>query len=316
MSGVRKHSSLEESRIQGTFSFPCTMYQALSSLPDADPVFFVKPHWHNAFELLHFEEGSYDLHINTDSYEVREEAFCFVESEKLHSVRCSRPYTEHALVFDPEILASSSMDESTRSLIDPLIQKRLTFPAVITRENPCFAELKREFRNLLRIFNTHGERNGDQLFLHPPGPQLRVKAGILTILAAVFEEGLLHDALQTEDPRVTSLKQLMIYIQTHYTEKIYLHDLAAIMHMNEQYFCRFFNRITNRTPVAYINDIRIRKAALLLSDPLSEITVLDAAEKCGFTNSGHFISEFRKRTGMAPNAYRLSKRQNHPEEST
>ena len=52
------------------------------------------------------------------------------------------------------------------------------------------------------------------------------------------------------------------------------------------------------------------------TDKDGAITVLDAAEKCGFTNSGHFISEFRKRTGMTPNAYRISKQQNHPEESS
>ena len=316
MSGKKKISSLEESRIQGTISFPCTMYQAVSSLPGSDPFFYVKPHWHSAFELLHFEEGNFDLHVNTDTWHFAEEVFCFVESEKLHSIRSDCPYIEQALVFDPGILSSSSMDEATKNLIDPLIRRQLTFPTVITRKNPCFPELKREFAHLLQIFTTHGETNEDQLFLHGTSAQLRVKASILTILACVFDEGLLHDTLQTEDPRVTSLKQLMCYIQTHYMEKIYLHELAEIMHMNEQYFCRFFKQITSRTPVAYINDIRIRKAALLLSDPSEEITVLDAAEKCGFTNCGHFISEFRKRTGMAPNAYRISKKKDHLEEST
>ena len=302
-------SRLEESRIQGTFSFPCTMYRADSSLPGAAPVFLVKPHWHTAFELLHFEEGVYSFNMNMMQYTVESEAFCFVESERLHSLRCKSQYCEQALLFEPDILSSASMDESTRSLIDPLLRKRLHFPDVVTPKDRCFQELKHEFERLLQIFSDSGKVHEDQLFLHDPSSQLRVKASILTILASIFEDGLLQNEEQEEDPRVASMKKLMIYVQAHYAEKIYLSELAKIMNMNEQYFCRFFSRTTGRTPIAYINDIRIRKAALLLSDPMNEMSVLDAAAACGFTNTGHFITEFRKRTGMAPKAYRLSKSQ-------
>ncbi len=302
-------SRLEESRVQGTFSFPCTMYRADSSLPGAAPVFLVKPHWHNAFELLYFEKGVYFFNINMTQYRVNSEAFCFVESENLHSLHCKNPYREQALLFEPGILSSVSMDESTRSLIDPLLRKSLRFPDIVTPQDGCFQELKKEFLRLLRIFTDSGEVHEDQLFLHDPSSQLRVKASILTILACVYEDGLLHNEEQKEDPRVESMKNLMRYVQTHYAGKIYLSELAEIMHMNEQYFCRFFNKTTGRTPMAYINDIRIRKAALLLSDPQNKMTVLDTAAACGFTNTGHFITEFRKRTGMAPKAYRLSKLQ-------
>lgn len=308
MNPAGRNPGLREARIQGTYSFPCTMYMADSNARGAEPTFDVKPHWHSAFELIHFEKGDFTLNINAAQYRPDTEAFCIVESEKLHSLRADSPYLEQALVFDPSIVSSAGEDESTKSLIDPFIYNRLTFPQLIIPGDACFEEISDEFGCLRGIFTKEGEAHENQLFLRNAATQLRVKASILTILASLSEHGLISSIAKREDPRMEALKKVILFIQNHYAEKIYIRDLADIMHMNEQYFSRFFSKTVGRPPVAYINDIRIRKAALLLSDPSVEASVLDISQMCGFGNTGHFITEFRKRTGTAPITYRIDKR--------
>ena len=55
---------LQETRRQGTLTFPCTMYVADAARQELKRSFYTKPHWHDAFELLHFEEGIFRLTVN------------------------------------------------------------------------------------------------------------------------------------------------------------------------------------------------------------------------------------------------------------
>ena len=79
------------------------------------------------------------------------------------------------------------------------------------------------------------------------------------------------------------------------------------MNMNEQYFCRFFKKTLGKTPVTYMNEVRIRQAVLMLEK--TQETVVDIANACGYGNMGHFITEFKRLTGHTPLEYRRVSRQ-------
>ena len=130
--------------------------------------------------------------------------------------------------------------------------------------------------------------------LEDAASQLRVKAALMNILATLSETGLLGEPSGKEDPRLETLKKVLGYIRDHFSEKIYLSDLAQLMNMNEQYFCRFFRMAMGKTPLTYINETRIRQASVLLQS--SELPVAQIAEDCGFCSPGHFITAFRKFT--------------------
>ena len=65
--------------------------------------------------------------------------------------------------------------------------------------------------------------------------------------------------------RSDQCKKLLRYIQDNYDSKIRLSDLAAILNMNPQYFCRFFKTHFHTTPISYINQYRVTQAADLLT---------------------------------------------------
>lgn len=59
----------------------------------------------------------------------------------------------------------------------------------------------------------------------------------------------------------------------------------------------------NQTPTAFINDLRLKQAALLLRTTTQEIIEIAAA--CGFANLSYFYRLFGRRFGTSPRAFRL-----------
>lgn len=106
-------------------------------------------------------------------------------------------------------------------------------------------------------------------------------------------------SLQT---RENQYKQILRYIQEHYDRKIYLEDLASSLDMNPQYFCRFFKKQFQMTPMTYINYYRTLQAADLLRH--SSLSVLEVGLRTGFENPSYFAKTFRKYYNCSPAEYR------------
>jgi AraC-like DNA-binding protein len=72
--------------------------------------------------------------------------------------------------------------------------------------------------------------------------------------------------------------------------------------MNERYFCRYFKKMTQKTPVEYLNYYRIECAAEELQNSAKPVT--EVALDCGFANLSYFIRVFRHWKGQTPGQFR------------
>src|SRR5690606_16354727 len=76
-----------------------------------------------------------------------------------------------------------------------------------------------------------------------PGYELAVKARMYLILAEVAGgPGWVsrRSGKAVEQHQLERLKHVLTYIETNYSGKIYLRQLAQIAHMSESQFCRYF----------------------------------------------------------------------------
>lgn len=99
--------------------------------------------------------------------------------------------------------------------------------------------------------------------------------------------------------RVEVVKQ---YIEEHLHEKIYVEDLANLIHVNEQYFMRLFKKETGKSVMEYISERRISLASALLKNTDKSINFI--ADCVGCENYSYFTKLFKKYTGYTPREYR------------
>jgi AraC-like DNA-binding protein len=78
--------------------------------------------------------------------------------------------------------------------------------------------------------------------------------------------------------------------------------VAAIAGLSPEGFSRFFRRMTGRTFVAWVHEVRIGHACRLLTT--TERPVLDVALTSGFENLSNFNRIFRRLRGCTPRDFR------------
>lgn len=292
--------SLKELRSHGTQDFPCAFYH----LTSPSPCLVARHHWHEELEIISIIEGSCQITSDMETRTLTAPCLCFFSSGQLHSIYGETPYCLHSIVFQTELLSGGQYDSLQTSVIQPLKMGRLSLPFFITSESQGFHQLLEEFSRISAAFleRPHTSPEDSQLFTSDTPAMLRVRSGLLGIFAGLIEMNLLTTIRPGDNTCAESTKKVLTYIKEHYTEKIYIGDLASLIGMNQQYFCRFFKKALGRTPVEYINDYRIRKAMDLLSHTDKQVT--EICLDCGFHNLGNFLKEFRKTVGCTPLQYR------------
>ena len=98
------------------------------------------------------------------------------------------------------------------------------------------------------------------------------------------------------------LKIIFNYIRDNFMDQIPLDDIAAIVYMTPQSFCRFFKISTNKTFTNFLNEYRINHATKLLSETDQDIKSI--CFKSGFNNLSNFFRNFKRITNQTPNSYR------------
>ncbi|MEE9405524.1 MAG: AraC family transcriptional regulator [Algisphaera sp.] len=87
-----------------------------------------------------------------------------------------------------------------------------------------------------------------------------------------------------------------------YTQHLDQTQAAQTIHLSPSSFSRFFKRMTGRTFVAYLHELRIADACRRLTE--SDRRITDICFDCGFENISNFNRVFRRLRGVSPRDYR------------
>lgn len=289
----RMNAAYRESAEHGTTFLPLQVYHFKE---EYDP-FFVSHHWHEEIEILFFEKGDFLFERDMVPEKIKEGAIVFVGRSVLHQIAGNAlPSLHHAVIFDLDMLKFDRYDMAQASVIAPLSNGECLLPGCICPGESGYKEILAALRMILSSW----ERKN-------AGWYLSVKAQLLLILAILEEYGLLihtgRMASVEDSYQMREIKKVLKYMEEHYKERITLADLAGEAGMNEQYFCRFFRKMTGKTPITYLNDYRVGHAgeALLQSDA----RIVEICYENGFENVSYFIRKFKEGKGMTPKEYRL-----------
>jgi AraC-like DNA-binding protein len=101
---------------------------------------------------------------------------------------------------------------------------------------------------------------------------------------------------------VLKLGELISYMEKHLGEDLRFEELAKAIHMSPTSLRRTFQETFNCSPMAYLQQLRVKRAMLLLADPMKSIS--DVAFDVGFNDSGYFSRVFRQEAGETPKTFR------------
>ncbi len=104
---------------------------------------------------------------------------------------------------------------------------------------------------------------------------------------------------RTQDPRVTALVD---YIINHIDEEFTASKLSEMAELSEASMRRLFTKYTGKSPMEFIQDLRLVIAArrmLVTNERISQI-----AYSVGFSDPNYFSRVFRDKFGVSPYVYR------------
>ena len=85
-----------------------------------------------------------------------------------------------------------------------------------------------------------------------------------------------------------------------------IEDIAQSLGLGRTSFFKKIKSLTGRSPIDFVNEFRLEKAAGLLE--IGDYNISEISYRCGFSDPGYFSKRFRERFGMAPSDYRKRKR--------
>lgn len=92
------------------------------------------------------------------------------------------------------------------------------------------------------------------------------------------------------------------HIEVHFAEELDVPGLAATAGISTSHFAALFKQLYGRSPVDYLIEVRIDRAAKMLIE--WQHTISEVAEATGFSSVHYFSRQFRKRRGVPPSEYR------------
>ena len=124
---------------------------------------------------------------------------------------------------------------------------------------------------------------------------------LLSLFARIYFE-------EKADALITTLNKNAIshcveYINNHFDEDITLSEITRLSAMSKTNFCMMFSSVTGSSFKNYLNDVRIKKAAELISKG-EKISVVSSL--CGYSNFSTFYRNFKKHMKLSPAEYQKS----------
>lgn len=256
---------------------------------------FVPWHWHSAIELFYMESGCLKYRTPNGTAVFSAGSAGMVNSNVLHMTEI-QTHKERNIqllhIFDPKLLAGNHGSVIEKKYIAPILtSSRLEIISL----NPGEPEQASIIDSIRQAFSLPE----DEL-----GYEIRIREALSDIWLRLFRlcTPILQNRPQPADRTADKVKQMMIYIHEHYSEKISVPELAELAFLSERDCYRVFRNHLHMTPAAYIKSYRMQIACQLLADTQMQITEIGYA--CGLGNASYFGKLFREFTGYTPLQYR------------
>lgn len=282
-----------ELKEHGTSLFPLACYRndlAKAAIPW---------HWHDEFEVMVMETGTAVAGINGQLYTVAQGDGFFIGPGALHGVwsQGEGQCRLHSVVFHPRLVGGSVDSIFWQGYIEPLLSGSspacVCFRQAAAWEAAAAAAIEEAWEAA-----TAGER----------GYEFSVRDALSRVIFLLS----CHLPARSGPPSERTLrngeriKTMLQYVQDHYGEELTTAGIARSASVSESECLRCFRRMIGATPIQYVRQFRVQKAAELLT--ATDQTIAEIGAACGFQEMSYFAKVFRELKGCTPSEYRRAER--------
>ena len=273
-------------------------------------------HFHKQYEIILFLCDGATLEIKNRIYNTKAGDIFFINSTEYHRTegKEGEDYKRYVLMFEPESIAplSEAFGFNFTSLFEEY-QEEYTNHFHLTGKNLKLVEDKMQNveKSIVKDFSNIYNKNNARIAV------LDLLNTLNEMFDALVKTDLAHeDEGSTEIvgggktrliPYRSRIEELKKYIVRHINEKLELDDLAEVFYVNRYYLSHYFKKETWFTLNQYITNQKIIAAKKMLS---SGMPVTEVAMELSYNSDSHFISTFKKITGITPGKYAKEKEKN------
>lgn len=280
------YEAYRETRLRGNVDFPFELYE----MQTEGPLIFVDYHWQEEMEILRVEQGRLGLLVDGEEILLDAGDVAFINPGQMHRMKGLTPDTRYyAYVYPTGALLFEQEDLAQIRFVRPLLENRVGFPTVISENRSLAKTIRDKIDNIIALNRRR-----------PAGYEILTKAGLLELICMIGQQDCFiqyHSTRQRD-----ACKEILLYIQNHYRERITIPDIARAVGISENYFSSFFTKHLKRNFAEYLMEYRVNQSCILLET--TELSVTDIALECGFSTSSYYIQSFKRLKKQTPCRYR------------
>jgi AraC-like DNA-binding protein len=140
----------------------------------------------------------------------------------------------------------------------------------------------------------------------PPLKRLLILLDILGIMThensyrLLFPKGVDYD-YQTNKEDENRINKIFEFTAKHYNKNIRLEEVASLVSLTKESFCRYFKSQTRKTYVEFLIEFRIGHACRMLIE--NQKSIKEIGYCCGYDNLSNFYHQFKKTLNKSPIEY-------------
>ena len=256
-------------------------------------------HWHEEFEYILAVQGPLNVNVGKTRLTLQTGQGVLINSGVLHAVEQAGTSGAmlHSGVFHPRLVGG--MDTIFwQKLIRPLLQPGAPAFFWLEEEEPRQRQVLAHLRNAWNAVAEEPFDYENQVRYH-----LSAALRLLSIQCADEK----RKVSRQEQIAAERMKQMLRFVEEHYAEELTVERIAADAALSESACLRSFRQVLGITPIQYVKQFRVEKAAELLRS--TQLKTGEIGAECGFADGSYFIKTFRELKHCTPMEYRQRFRQ-------
>lgn len=227
------------------------------------------PHWHMEYELVHVFEGTAEVMINNNLFELSSGMSVFIHSKDVHYMKAPGESIVGVIKTDADLVKNIAKH---KRLASPVLQPTI--------------DIKRYFEEITIELN-----EGKALC------EVVADTIISRLVAEAFRFGETVEENNTYNKNTNKHKELLEMLSENFAH-ITFDKAAEFINLNKSYFSRYFYRFSGMTFTQYLNTLKVSAAVEKIAEGKMSMTEISIA--CGFGTIRNFNRVFKELTGYSP----------------